>query len=140
MKKNIFNSLIFGLPLIIMATTAAYFTYQINQQSQLLNDLAIVAETHQPVVNNKSELLDAFAKYMNAAGLKPESQKQAQQTNNLNHSLFDNSSVEHPIQQHEEQIQERIEPSITTVPTLTECSANQVELNVSSLLTQSNLS
>jgi hypothetical protein len=53
------------------------FTYQIDRQSQLLNDLAIVAETHKPVVNNKSELLDAFAKYINAAGLKPESQKQS---------------------------------------------------------------
>ncbi|WP_407208509.1 hypothetical protein [Citrobacter freundii] len=77
MKKNILNSLIFGIPLMVMVSTAAFFTYQIDRQSQLLNDLAIVAETHKPVVNNKSELLDAFAKYINAAGLKPESQKQS---------------------------------------------------------------
>ena len=77
MKKNILNSLIFGIPLMVMVSTAPFFTYQIDRQSQLLNDLAIVAETHKPVVNNKSELLDAFAKYINAAGLKPESQKQS---------------------------------------------------------------
>lgn len=51
MKKNILNSLIFGIPLMVMVSTAAFFTYQIDRQSQLLNDLAIVAETHKPVVN-----------------------------------------------------------------------------------------
>ncbi|BBV84295.1 hypothetical protein STW0522ENT60_P12170 (plasmid) [Enterobacter kobei] len=51
MKKNILNSLIFGIPLMVMVSTAAFFTYQIDRQSQLLNDLGKVRISHQTQKN-----------------------------------------------------------------------------------------
>ncbi|EYU15104.1 MULTISPECIES: DsbA family protein [Photorhabdus] len=61
---------LFGLPFAALAGAASFIAYTLHNQDRLLNDLAVIVDTHKTVVNNRTELEQAFSQYINASGLK----------------------------------------------------------------------
>lgn len=69
-KQNRLKWLLYGMPLALMVATSGYVAYSLNKQTRLLNDLAVVADSNNGVISNRSELEAAFLQYISASGLK----------------------------------------------------------------------
>lgn len=89
-KRNGLKWLLYGVPLAVMMATSGYAVYQLDKQSRMLNDLAVVADSNSGVIGNRADLESAFDRYIAASGLKVS--QQAKTDNAIGFSIGDKPS------------------------------------------------